>query len=258
MKQFNDLYQDKYMHITFCSPKSEKLYENYIDRHLIGDYGNVKRIFEKYEATTAFYIQNINETCIDVPDGWVIIDSYGEVAGAGGKYEVFLDIFSSVKKLNLTMMQDRKDIYSGKYDLIYAMELIDISLMKENKLLFTQAQEIYLIMKNIPKWKKELCKLGGEDYDGGLDKMFDHVKRNAIDYAGIRAKFAVLSDAEAVRRNNEQIAAQNLFIDSMITFLEQGKCFATPEQEDQLDDLDGKQLGDLGVYIAYTQAMNAR
>jgi 5-methylthioribose kinase len=138
------------------------------------------------------------------------------------------------------------------------MELIDTSLMKENKLLFKQAKKIYLIMKNIPRWKKELCKLSGEEYDDGLDKILDHVIRNAIDYAGMRAKFAMISDAEAMRRNNEQIAAQNIFLDCMTTFLEQGKCFATPEQEDMLDHLDEKQLGDLAAFIAYTYAMNAR
>ena len=132
MKKFADLYKNKLMKITFTNSNAEEIYDSEISTHIPGDYSDCKKVFKRCGLSTAFYIGNINETCIDVPEGWIIIDAWGEPVGAGGKYEKFMDSNFGVTELEATIKMDVSDICSGKYDVIYAMDNIDIALNISN------------------------------------------------------------------------------------------------------------------------------
>ena len=125
MRTFSDLYTNKLMNISFTVNKGKEVFENQIGNHYPGDYGEVKKILEKSGLTTAFYIENINEICIDVPEGWIIFDAWGEPVGAGGKYEKFMELNSGVTELEEIIRNDVSDIYASKYDVVYALDFID-------------------------------------------------------------------------------------------------------------------------------------
>ena len=125
MRKFSYLYADRLMKITFIANKGKEVFDNQIGKHYPGDYGEAKKILEKNGVTTAFYIENVNEIRIDVSDGWIIIDAWGEPVGAGGKYKKFMALDSGVTELEETIRSDVSDIYAGKYDVVYALDFID-------------------------------------------------------------------------------------------------------------------------------------
>ena len=121
-----DFCKDKLMYqVIKTKAFNMKLYTEF-GTHWPEDYFTVKEFCNTNGYTTAFCIKNVNEIRIDVPDGWCVIDAWGEIIGAGGKYEKFLELNSGVTELENMMNDDVKKIYGMKYDLTYLEDIRDI------------------------------------------------------------------------------------------------------------------------------------
>lgn len=113
---YKDVYKDKLNYITCRTEKIRNAIDEEYGTHFPGDYDDIKKICKSRGWTIAFCINNINEIRIDVPNGWCILDAYGEIVGAGGKYEPFLELNSSVTELENTLQNDLAEIRAMKYD----------------------------------------------------------------------------------------------------------------------------------------------
>lgn len=261
MRKFADLYKNKLMKITFTNNNAEQIFYNEIGTHIPEDYFDCKNIFIRHGLSTAFYIKNINETCIDVPEGWIIIDAWGEPVGAGGKYKKFMDLNSGVTELEATIKMDESHVCSGKYDVIYAMDNIDIALNISGQLPYSEAKDLYNMLMNIPNMEKKLCSIAGTKYSNEIEVHLDSFIRNAIEYAEIRMKWSMMSDQEAVRRNSERTMVNDSLMQRITTILLYLKSngMDTIVDTELINCLNNrKQVGDLACYIAYERAIKAR
>ena len=67
---YGDVYKDKLNYITCRTGEIRNTIDEEYGTHFPGDYDDIKKVCKNHGWTIAFCINNINETRIDVPEGW--------------------------------------------------------------------------------------------------------------------------------------------------------------------------------------------
>ena len=237
---------------TICNEELKEKWNTYLCKQITDDYWAVKTVMRELGYTTALYIWNQAQICIDVPEGYVIVNwCNGEVEQAGGKYIVLV---GAVMQLAKEIVKDREEILTGKYEMIFSEQKIDIDQERRYRLSYTQAKEIYDTLLKAEKSGKYLWELieKKEVVDAVQKEM--QMKSAAIEYATIKAK--TLVDSHGIVDRNEVVdKSLSIFTECFRAYFEEVRAYMTAIMEAMIDSLKESQLADLACYISYTITM---
>ena len=243
---YDDLCKDKLMVINCRTEEIQKVIKEEIDSHVSGDYLDVKKKSEENGFSIAFCINNVNEIRIDVPDGWCIIDGWGEVVGAGGKYAPFLSIDRSVTELENTLINDIAEIRAMKYDVEY-MEIYSIKKYTEMITVAERADEIYKLLL-------EAAPINDSEFDNNFNRLIP----KAVEYSDYRSRWLGMSTIEQNNIERDRACNHDIFVD---TKNDLGKYMLDHNMDITWTILlgeDRKNIGDFACYLSYVQGIKAR
>lgn len=188
----------------------------YIDKNNL-DYEKDKKVLNKLGYTTAMYMDYFLSDIIsvDIAGGKLCLDTYGNIIYAEGKYQKYNEDYNFSKEL----FSDKRDIYSGKYDVVYTLE--ELSSYSVDSLYGNEGEYLWKHMNYVMEDLKQL--FGDEISNTELDEMLVNVNRK---------KEKMLKQTILLANDENNVELQHKYLNSFSDFFTDVKMLLPPFLED--------------------------
>lgn len=240
------------MKVTLISDEARHFFGNQTQDWTEKDYWNIKELLAKNGLTTGRYIWDARGIDLDVPEGGVVINRMGKTTWSAGKY---CKLSSAKRKMDgredaesewvKEIIKDKKKIISGQYDVIFAVDYVDMEMVKEHRLSYEYARELYSVMLKAEK-KAELS----TTYSRNKNRMI----LSAREYVWACVYQSGMPSKDTAKIDVEKKENYAVFLKDFKHYLESIRCDMDPIHLYEVETLDEQEMGDLACFMIYDRA----